>query len=54
MVKYVKLFNEFKEFVRTTLDTISDEYERRLVGLILSHFDEVADCGTARASGRGC
>ena len=48
MARYVKLFNEFMGFVKATSANVTDDYEKRLINLILGHFDEVVECGTAQ------
>jgi energy-coupling factor transporter ATP-binding protein EcfA2 len=50
MPKYVKLFNSFLNFVRFAKDSMVDEYERRIVNLILENFDELKD--TSFAAGK--
>lgn len=46
MAKYIKLYNEFREFVKSSAKDITDEYEKRLINLILEHFDETVEAGT--------
>jgi len=46
MVKYVKLHNEFKDFIKVNAQNIADGYEKKLINLILIHFDDIADAGT--------
>lgn len=48
MVRYVKLFNEFTGFVKVASADVTDDYEKKLINLILDHFDEVVECGTAQ------
>ncbi|MCA9450283.1 MAG: AAA family ATPase, partial [Candidatus Omnitrophica bacterium] len=47
MVEYQKTYNQFLEFLSSFKDTFSDDYEKKLINLILSNFDEVAQKGTA-------
>ena len=46
MAKYVKLSNEFLNFVREKKDSL-DEFEKKLINLLINHFDEIAEVGTA-------
>jgi hypothetical protein len=46
MPKYIKLFNQFSEFIRLTADSMQDSYERKLVNIIINRFDDIADTGT--------
>lgn len=45
MPKYVKLHNEYLNFLSTAKDEISDPYEARILNLISNNFDEVAERG---------
>ena len=49
MIKYVKLYNQFCDFVKFIAESsnTTDVYEHKLVNLILEHFDEIAEVGTA-------
>ncbi|MEK6776340.1 MAG: AAA family ATPase [bacterium] len=46
MSKYIKLLNEYLNFVKDNKDSFDDS-ERRLVDLFLKHFDELVESGTA-------
>jgi recombinational DNA repair ATPase RecF len=46
MVKYTKLHNEFQGFVKANAQDITDDYEKKLINLIITHFDEIAEAGT--------
>jgi energy-coupling factor transporter ATP-binding protein EcfA2 len=48
MIKYIKLFGEFHEFVASIANTLTDDYEKKLVYLIIAHFDEIAEAGTTQ------
>jgi AAA15 family ATPase/GTPase len=48
MIRYIKLYNEFLDFLKATSTDISDSYEKKVINLILDHFDKVAECGTAQ------
>jgi AAA15 family ATPase/GTPase/uncharacterized protein YeeX (DUF496 family) len=48
MPKYVKLFNQFSDFLKNAKDLITDPYERKLANIILENFDDIADAGTAQ------
>lgn len=46
MIKYIKLHNEFQGFVKANAQDITDDYEKKLINLIITHFDEIAEAGT--------
>jgi AAA15 family ATPase/GTPase len=46
MGKYYKLLNEFRVFVEAAKDSLG-EFERKLLNLILNHFDEIVEIGIA-------
>jgi len=46
MVKYIKLHSEFQGFVKSNAQNITDDYEKKLINLIITHFDEITDAGT--------
>ena len=50
MLRYVKLYNQFCEFVMSAANSMRDPYEMKLVNVILDFFDEIAGAGT----GHGC
>lgn len=48
MVKKIKLYNEFRKFlIESDINSFS-EYEKKLVNLIISHFDEISEVGTSQ------
>ena len=49
IMRYIKLHNEFNDFIKANYDDFKDSYERKLLNLILNKFDDIADSGTARS-----
>lgn len=48
MIKYVKLYNEFLGFLHASSLSALSDHEKKLVNLILSNFDSIAEASTAQ------
>jgi AAA15 family ATPase/GTPase len=48
MAKYVKLFNQFLDFLKQTRNLFQTDYDKKLINLILDHFDDIAEVGVAK------
>ena len=46
MIKYIKIYNEFKNFLRESDINAFSEYEKKLINIIIDNFDKIARIGT--------
>ena len=48
MIKRIKIFNEFKNFLRESDINDFSVYEKKLINLIIDNFDNIASVSTSQ------